>query len=733
MLANLYYTSGSTGAPKGVSQTHRNVLFFADAYASTLRIGETDRLSLLYTLSFSASMMDVFSGLLNGATLCAYDVRRDGIAPLAEWLDRERITVLHAVPTVFRGLFSALAPERKLEHLRAIDLGGETVFDSDVELFRRHTLESCILVNHLAATEAHVIAQHVIEHASPRGAGGILPVGRSPQGLSVRVVREDGSEAQADEVGALVVSSAHVSPGYWRRPELNTAAFSTEPGEPGATRYLTGDLGRVDHEGNLHFLGRKGSRVKIRGQSIDLSEVEAALAACPGVVRSAVLASSEDPQAEPDKLVAYLVVDQDTQRNALVIRRHAAKRLPSYMLPSAFVFLDALPLTATGKIDRNALAVIGKPPADRLRVFDPPRDDIERAVAGMYEQLLRQAPVGRDDDFFLLGGDSLSVVDLQMRVLEQFGVSLSTFYDDATVAGIAASIRSHRAAPRGLAPSMPVLFPVREGGNAPPMFLVHGRLGQAFVSPHFLDLLGDDLPVWAFQARGLDGLHEPHSTIEAMAADYVGEMRQRRPKGPYFIAALCAGALIANVMARMLRAAGESVLPVLLFDPPERRLRADITEESLLVRIKARQAEGRFLTPIEDPTYAVAAVRTAMAFELAIWKHEPKAYDGPVYMLSSHQRMTSADSPYLKRIFTGNVERFEVGTTHSEALDPRNPAFADHLSRCLALILGSLREPSAPEDARSEVARVERRRSRAAPFAGVERRRDGAPPVGTSQ
>ncbi|TMG82112.1 MAG: amino acid adenylation domain-containing protein, partial [Betaproteobacteria bacterium] len=214
----------------------------------------------------------------------------------------------------------------------------------------------CILVNHLAATEANVIAQHVIEHASPRGAGGILPVGRSPRGLSVRVVREDGSEAQADEVGALVVSSAHVSPGYWRRPELNTAAFSTEPGEPGATRYLTGDLGRVDHEGNLHFLGRKGSRVKIRGQSIDLSEVEAALAACPGVVRSAVLASSEDPQAEPDKLVAYLVVDQDTQRNALVIRRHAAKRLPSYMLPSAFVFLDALPLTATGKIARNALA-----------------------------------------------------------------------------------------------------------------------------------------------------------------------------------------------------------------------------------------------------------------------------------------------------------------------------------------------------------------------------------------
>ncbi len=185
-LANLYYTSGSTGTPKGVCQTHQNVLFFADAYANTLRIGEADRLSLLYTLSFSASMMDIFSGLLNGATLCAYDVRRGGIASLAEWLDRERITVLHAVPTVFRGLFSTLAPQRKLEHLRAIDLGGETVFDSDVELFRRHTLERCILVNHLAATEANVIAQHVVEHQSPLAAEGILPVGRSPRGLTVQ-------------------------------------------------------------------------------------------------------------------------------------------------------------------------------------------------------------------------------------------------------------------------------------------------------------------------------------------------------------------------------------------------------------------------------------------------------------------------------------------------------------------------------------------------------------------
>ena len=684
-----FYTSGSTGQPKGVMQTHRNLLFFADAYSKTLCIDPADRVSLLYSLSFSAANMDIFGGMLNGATLVGYDMRRDGIPLLADWLDREQITVLHAVPTVFRELFGGLAPGRKLSHLRAIDLGGEAVFGSDVELFRQHAREGCMFVNHLAATEASVIAQHVMDHRTGAVAG-ILPVGRPPPGLHLAICREDGRRADSGETGQIVVSSRHVSPVYWRRPELDAAAFAADPIEPDNRLYFTGDHGRIDLEGNLHFLGRSGNRIKIRGHTVDLAEVESALAAFPGVLKAAVLALQREPTTEPDRLVAYLAVRNDAEKHPLALRRLLAATLPAYMLPTGFVFMDALPVTASGKIDRRALGAIA-PTLDRDRLVEPPRDDVERAVAEIFQALLKQAPVGRGDDFFLLGGDSLSLVELQTRLLDQFGVSLSKSHEDASVAGIAI-VRSRRPA-AGFAESMPVLFPIREKGSAPPMFLVHGRLGQAFVSPHFLTLLGDDLPVWAFQARGLDGLHEPHATIEAMAADYVGEMRLRRPKGPYFIAALCAGTLIASVMARMLRDAGEQTLPLLLFDPPERRLRAAVTEESLLFRIKAREGEGRFLTPIDEPGYATAAVRTARAFEQAIWNHEPQAYDGPVYMLSSSQRMTGADSPYLKRIFTGTQRRFEVGTTHAEALDPRNPVFAEHLAHCLAMILGAVGQP----------------------------------------
>jgi amino acid adenylation domain-containing protein len=688
--AYVFYTSGSTGRPKGVVQTHGNLLFFADAYAKTLHIDAVDRLTFLFSLSFGAANMDIFGGLFSGATLCGYDMRRDGIPLLADWLDRERITVLHAVPTVFRDLFISLAPDRKFAHLRAIDLGGEALFDSDVELFRRHTVEGCIFVNHLAATEAHVIAQHVIEHRGPRPSTGILPAGRSPEGLRVLIQRADGSEADTNEVGAIVVSSPHVSPGYWRRPELDATAFSADPVAPGWRRYFTGDLGRIDAEDNLHFLGRSGSRVKIRGHTVELTEVEAALSAYPGVTKVAVLALNGELKSVPDRLIAYLAVSQDAERNPLLVRRRLAQQLPSYMLPSAFVFLDTLPLTAGGKIDRKALAAKQPPPdTAQAREFEPPADDLERAIAGIFQQMLKLAPIGRGDDFFLLGGDSLSVVELQTRLRDTFGVGLANPQEDATVAGVAAEIRRNRATTPGATPPVPVLIALRRHGSAPPLFLVHGRLGQALVSPQFLHLLGADQPVWAFQARGLDGLQEPHSTIEAMAADYVNEMRKHRPEGPYFLGGLCAGALIAIAMARTLRDAGEPVLPLLLIDPPERPFpMADsrMTERELLARLKRRQALGRIDAPIDDPVYARASVRVARALEHAIRTHQAQPYDGPVCMLCSHDRMATIEPSRLTEAFTGRVERFDVARTHVESLDPGNPAVAKALARCLSII-----------------------------------------------
>jgi len=702
-LAYLYYTSGSTGQPKGVSQTHRNLLFFVDAYSKTMGIEDRDRVSLLYSLSFSAANMDIYGALLNGATLCTYELRRDGIRPLANWLDHERVSVLHAVPTVFRELMASLPEGRRLPHLRAIDLGGEAVFGRDVDLFREHTAPQCILVNHLAATEASVVAQHVIDHGSTYATDAMIPVGRCPAGLRVQIRREDGTAAARNETGEIVVAGAHVSPGYWKRPELNAAAFDADPDHSGARRYFSGDFGYLDDDGNLNFLGRRGSRIKLRGHSVELNEVEAALAACNGVTKVAVLAAGGERASEAERLIAYLAMASEENRNPLEIRRQMAARVPAYMCPTGFVFLDALPLTASGKVDRQALA--GLPQPDEAQpAFEAPRDDTERTVAEIFGQLLKRERIGRGDDFFLLGGDSLAAVELQSMLAGALGASPTEFHEDATVAGIAARIRALSATPASERRAMPVLKALWREGSAPPLFLVHGRHGQAFVSPHFMRLLGNEQPVWAFQARGLDGLSEPHPTIDAMAEEYLAELRKVRPHGPYFLGALCAGALVAAAMARSLSDAGETVLPLLLLDPPGRAPQGVgyfqlLGEERFLNKMKNRAAMGGIASPVDDPTYVDALKRTVTAFEHAIATHRPLPYEGAAYMLASRQRLAGFGSGYLSTIFTGRVERFEVAASHKQVLDPQNADFARHLAHCLDLIRSAAQLTRAPAEA----------------------------------
>lgn len=709
-LVHVYYTSGSTGQPKGVCQTHGNVLFACAAYAKALRLGETDRLTLLYTLSFNAAQLNIFGGLLNGGTICPYDMRRDGIAQLPDWLDRERITVLHTVPTVFRELGSRMPAGRLLPHLRVVDLGGESVFDSDVDVFRRHTLPHCVLINQLAATETGLIAQYFVDHRRAVPPDAVVPAGRCPDGVRVVIRRDDGTAAAVNEVGEILVCGGHLSPGYWQRPDLDAVAFSVDPDIAGWRRYATNDIGRFDEHGELHFHGRKGSRIKLRGNSVDLAEVEAALAAVPGVAKAAVLARSDERRGEADRLVAYLAMHPDAIRDPRVLRRRIATRLPSYMLPASFIFVDALPLTATGKVDRKALAQVEPPPLADRAARDPPRGDLERTVAHLFEQLLKVSPVDRDDDFFLLGGDSLGLVELQTRLREACGTSPSHFHEEATVAGIADAIRRDRATPSPRRQHMPVLLALWRHGTEPPLFLVHGRHGQASVSSHFMHLLGDNQPVYAFQARGLDGLREPHATVEDMATEYLGEMRRQRPHGPYFLAALCAGAFIAAVMARSLRAASEVVLPLLLLDPPAHLLvsgYSKLSEDRFVRKMKARRALGRTAGPVDDPTYMQRVRHVALAFEGAIARHRPRPYDGPVYILSSRQRIDGVDGSDLRWIFTGHMQRFGVGGTHDEALDPRNPVFSSYLLRCVGMIreaarAGGLASVASPTDPDAE-------------------------------
>lgn len=718
-MAYLFYTSGSTGEPKGVTQTHRNLHHFVRTYCATLSLSCADRLSMLYSLSFSASNMDVFGALLNGASLFLYDIRKRGTASMADWLDAEGVTVLHAVPTVFRHLIANLPSGRRLKTIRAVDLGGEAVHPSDLGLFRDHFTDDCVLVNHLAATEASVIAQYRISREGDYE-GEMLPVGYPADGVKIRIIREDGTDATISEPGEMIVSSPFLSPGYWRRPELTAAAFREDPERAGWRIYQSGDLGYFGPDQKLYFLGRKDSRVKVRGHTVDTSEIEAALREISSIQDVAVVVKSDEEQAVPDQLVACLVAEGQGHHDPDVLRQDLREKLPSYMIPSEFVFLDSLPVTPSGKIDRKALSRAELRETRIGKDFEAPTGELERQTAALFEKLLQHQPVGRGDDFFLLGGDSLKATQLHLHLEDFLGVPvpLETLFRDATVAGIARHLHDlQHSTPQGASRIPPVLIPLRKSGRKPILFLLHGAKGQAFVSPHFLETIGEDQPVYAFQATGLDRSRMRRYTIEEMAAEYVRAIDQVQGGGPYFLGSLCAGSLVAIEMAKQLREAGKIVGPLLLIDPPvippgdrpwptrmrrllrlgRRRLLFRIrSNKKEIKRLKKRHGQGRIALDPNDVSSLDAAVRVAMDFELALMKHKLTPYDGPALVLGSAERLVSKSGTVQRKLsdrLVGEVQWFNVGEKHGDVHDVTNERFARELQRSVAIALEVITGP----------------------------------------
>ncbi len=680
-LLYVSFTSGSTGVPKGVCQTHRNLIYFVDCYIETMGIRRGDPISWLFAHGASASNMDIYGALFTGAKLCAFELKDQTFAAMAEWIAAERLTLLHTVPTAIRGLTGAIGPERKFDTVRVVDLAGEMLFGSDVTRMRPHFGKDCLILNRLAATEASFIASLAVTKKQEQAEGG-LPVGKPPKGLEIAIVRGDGSAAEPGETGAIAISSPHVATGYLGRPELDAEAFADVPGRPGWRRFTSADLGFIDSDGNLHFIGRSGSRIKLRGQAVDLAEVEAALHDCPGVTGAVVLPRI-DAGEEARELLAFVTLADGVTAEAGEIRKRLGDALPAYMLPSGYIFLDSFPKTATSKIDRKALEAMDLAQVRYRPGYAPPEGETEEKVAALFSEMLDVPAVGRDDDFFLLGGDSLKLVDLQLLASEAFGRQFSRLHEDATVRGVAAWLDRTSTEDRD---DFPVLLPVRTEGSAPPLFMVHGRRGQAHVGPRFLDLLGKDQPFYALQARGLDGQQEPHPTVEAMAAEYVAAIKTVQPQGPYFLGGLCAGCYITLEMLTLLLKQGDRAYLPLLIDPPVPNFRhvKEVPDFILLHTLKKRAGVGEWNLDLADEGTLGAAMKVARAIEDAL-----RAYDLHIpkvrsIVIATFERWRTAAA--VRRLFGESAHVFMIDGEHLEMLTPDNQQFADAIRKSIAHI-----------------------------------------------
>ena len=447
-ISFVLFTSGSTGRPKGVVQTHRNILHDIMNYTNALHICPEDRLSLLRPLSFVGATRQLFGALLNGAAVFPFDLRVEGFEYLAEWFVRREISVYRGVPTILRRLTAGLTGSEQFPSVRVIYLGGEQTDESDVAAYTRHFGSDCILVSAMGSTETLESCWYFVDKET-RIVDRPVPVGYAVEGKEISVVDDKGVEVGSDEVGELVVRSRYLSPGYWRDPDLTSRSFSADPKGEGYRMYRTGDLASISSDGCLTYSGRKDFQVNIRGHSIQVAEVETVLR-CNNGVREAVVVAREDQPGE-SRLVAYVVPATQTGPTVSQLRHAVAQSLPEYMVPSAFVELDALPLNASGKVDRRALPAPGTSRPALDTEFVESRTPVERVLARMWGEVLGLDQVGIDDDFMELGGDSLRASQVISRVLGVLGVDipLRSLFQASTVADMALAVTQSHAAQKG--------------------------------------------------------------------------------------------------------------------------------------------------------------------------------------------------------------------------------------------------------------------------------------------
>jgi amino acid adenylation domain-containing protein len=421
-LAYVVYTSGSTGKPKGVMQDHRYVLHLAMVYTNGGRISAADRLALLYSPSFAGAVRDIYCALLNGAALLSFDVKREGLIGLSDWLQHERITVFFAVATMFRHFCRLLTPEDRFPSVRLIELGSETVHAGEVHLFQRHFSGDCRMVVNLGGSEISPVCQFLVS-AGTRIDGSTVPAGYAVEDVELLLWDPEGRPVPAGAEGEIVVRSRYLSRGYWGRPELTEAAFVPDPEGGDRRLFRTGDLGRLRPDGCLLHLGRRDFQVKIRGYRVEIAEVEAFFTTT-GLVSDAAVTAWLDSTGEQN-LAAWLVPSRpDAPPSVNELRALVAAALPDYMVPATFVLVDALPVTENGKLDRRAL------PDPRLAGHRPdaahvaPRTAVERRLKEIWSELLGRERIGLQESFFDLGGHSLLALQVVARIAATFRVML---------------------------------------------------------------------------------------------------------------------------------------------------------------------------------------------------------------------------------------------------------------------------------------------------------------------
>jgi pyochelin synthetase len=704
-LAYVIFTSGSTGEPKGVMIHHRSALNTVDDINARFGVGGSDRVLAVSSLGFDLSVYDVFGLLGVGGTVVvptSEDVRDP--ERLAAWLHGQHVTIWNSVPATMGILVEFLEGrgERLPRSLRLVLLSGDWVPVTLPERIRRISANARV-VSLGGATEASIWSiAYPVEQVDPRWTS--IPYGTPLANQRVDVLSETLEPCPTWVAGELYIAGAGLSLGYLGDPAQTAARFVLHP-RTGERLYRTGDWGRYLPDGNIEFLGRDDLQVKVRGFRVELGEIEAVLGRHPAVRAAVVSAIAAGTGAK--RLAAYVVPKQPGTAPA-ELRAYLAQRLPSYMVPASVTFLPELPLTANGKVDRKRL-----PAPERALPATPaagPPSALEARLRELWEEVLQRRPVGVSDNFFDLGGDSMSALRLSTLVERKLGhrITVSQLLRAPSVAGMAELVG------RASTPPADCLVPVLDRASGRPLALVHPVGGNVVCYRVLAEFLPDH-SVWGVQA----GEGTAPTTLEDMAARYVGELRRARLGPPWLLGGWSMGGMLAAAMAVQMADSGERVDGVVLLDsllPPEdipldepwlvERFLADLGAPAEVCRRGAEWARaggpeaalGRTLTEFDfgaaDVHQAVALFGVFARNQRALARHTPKPVPAPLLLVRASQPSFAGWRDPGPALCTASphVETSEVEASHFTLLT--EPAVG-RLARVVADFLSRVSKESA--------------------------------------